>query len=158
MTASALPVFEQRARVVAEARTWLKTPYHHHGRVKGAQGGVDCLMLLVEVFEACGLVCGVEPGAYAHDWHLHHSDELYMRGLGGYTRRLGGDEVPQMGDVALFRFGRTFSHAGIVVESPPSGRLADVLVLHSYIRRGVIVSRLGEEPLDGRPVGFWSIW
>jgi cell wall-associated NlpC family hydrolase len=31
-----------RAAVVAEARSWLGTPFHHQGRVKAA--GVDCAM------------------------------------------------------------------------------------------------------------------
>ena len=37
----------QRQRVVAEAETWLRTPYHHMGRIKG--GGIDCPTLLAEV-------------------------------------------------------------------------------------------------------------
>jgi cell wall-associated NlpC family hydrolase len=35
-----------RASVLEEARGWLRTPYHHMGRVRG--GGTDCLMLLAE--------------------------------------------------------------------------------------------------------------
>jgi cell wall-associated NlpC family hydrolase len=158
MTGGVLTESAQRAQVVAEGFTWLHTPYHHHGRVKGPQGGVDCLMLLAEVFERCGLVGRVEPGSYAHDWHLHRDEETYMQGLGRYTRRLRRDEWPQIGDIALFRFGRTFSHAGIVAESRAGGRLGDMVVLHSYHDRGVIASRLGEEPLDGRAVTFWSLW
>ena len=44
----------RRAAVVAEAATWLRTPYHHMGRVKNA--GTDCLMLLAEVYEAAGVI------------------------------------------------------------------------------------------------------
>ena len=32
-----------RARIVAEAMTWLGTPYHHRGKLKGI--GVDCAQL-----------------------------------------------------------------------------------------------------------------
>lgn len=35
-------------QAVAEAITWLGTPYHHQGRVKGV--GVDCGTLLCEVY------------------------------------------------------------------------------------------------------------
>ncbi len=48
-----------RAAVVAEAHRWLRTPYHKHGRVLGA--GVDCSMLLAEVFEAAGAIPHVDP-------------------------------------------------------------------------------------------------
>ena len=34
---------------VQEALTWLGTPYHHQGRVKGV--GVDCGTLICEVYE-----------------------------------------------------------------------------------------------------------
>jgi hypothetical protein len=36
-----------RADVVASARTWIDTPYHHQGRLKGV--GVDCLGLPIGV-------------------------------------------------------------------------------------------------------------
>lgn len=39
--------------IVTEARTWIGTPFHHQGRVKGA--GVDCVGLLVGVASALGL-------------------------------------------------------------------------------------------------------
>lgn len=42
-----------RAAIVAEARTWLDTPFHHQGRVKGV--GVDCAGVPIGVAQACGL-------------------------------------------------------------------------------------------------------
>ena len=44
----------QRQAVLAEAESWIGTPFHHQGQVKGRQGGVDCAMLLLEVFLAAG--------------------------------------------------------------------------------------------------------
>jgi hypothetical protein len=52
----------RRAAVIGEAETWLLTPYHHMGRVKG--GGTDCLMLLAEVYEAVGLVPHIDIPFY----------------------------------------------------------------------------------------------
>lgn len=138
---------DQRAAVVAEAMSWLHTPYIHHARVKGA--GTDCAQILCAVFEACGLVPHVDPGHYARDWHLHRSEEVYAGWLARYARPLADDEQPQPGDIALFRFGRCFSHGGIVVDGG--------LILHAYLGRGVILSRRDEEPLDGRPVIFWTL-
>lgn len=140
------PESEQRAAVVKEAMTWIGTPYHHHGRIKGA--GVDCAMLLCEVFEACGLVQHVDAGFYAVDWHLHHSEEMFSDWLAKYAKP--GTGLPKIGDVMLFKFGRTFSHGSIYVG-------ADTLI-HSYIGRGVILSRTDEDPLAGRDAQHWSFW
>ena len=149
---------QQRADVVAEALSWLKTPYHHHGRIKGEQGGVDCLMLLAEVFERADLVPRVEPGDYARDWHQHHSDELYMKGLMAYAQQLPDGQAPQVGDIVLFKFGLTYSHAGIVTQVPQGGSQRRIEIVHSYLRRGVTLTRLSEEPLAGPARQFWSFW
>ena len=67
----------ERERVVAEAETWLRTPYHHMGRIKG--GGTDCLMLLAEVYEASGVIPHVDVPFYPPDWNLHRDAERYHR-------------------------------------------------------------------------------
>lgn len=41
-----------RAQVVAAARSWLGTPFHHQARKKGA--GIDCAGLVVAVGRECG--------------------------------------------------------------------------------------------------------
>ena len=146
----------ERQAVVQEALSWIGTPYHHHGRIKGPGGGVDCLMLLAEVFERCGLVDPVDPGNYARDWHMHRNEEAYMQGLMRYAVQRPDGEQPTAGDIALFRYGRTFSHGAVVVEASPVQR--KVALVHSYIRRGVILGRMGEEPLAGRPFQFWTFW
>ena len=57
---------ELRAAIVAEARTWIGTPYQHQASLKGV--GCDCLGLIRGVWRA---VYGEEPEAvppYAPDW------------------------------------------------------------------------------------------
>ena len=139
-----------RAAVVAEACTWHGTPYHHHARLKGV--GVDCAMLLAEVFERCGLVHHVETGHYPTDWHLHRSEEQFL----GWLQRVGARPVasPEPGDIGIFRFGRCFSHGGIVVGADG----AAPLLVHAYMGRGVITSATDEEPLSGRLVRWYSLW
>ncbi len=39
--------------IITEARSWLETPFHHQGRVRGV--GVDCIGLIVEVARALKL-------------------------------------------------------------------------------------------------------
>lgn len=134
-----------REQIVVEARSWLKTPYHHHARVKGV--GVDCAQILIAVFAAVGVIDEFDPGNYARDWHMHRNEEVYAQWLDRFGRRV---ETPAVGDVALFRFGRTFSHGAIVVDEQPS-------FIHSYIETGVTLTRIDEAPLAGRPVLYWSI-
>ncbi len=82
----------QRSVVIAEAETWLRTPYHHMGRVKG--GGSDCLMLLAEVYEAAGVIPHIDVPFYPPDWNLHRDAERYLEALCAtrekLTGRLGG--------------------------------------------------------------------
>lgn len=131
--------------VVTEARTWLGTPYHHHARIKGV--GVDCAQLLCAVYEATGLVEHVDPGFYAVDWHLHHSTEMFVAWLDKYAVELPGGEPFVGGDVALWKYGRCFSHGSIYAGND--------LFIHSYLRLGVIESRADEEPLQGREFRHW---
>jgi NlpC/P60 family putative phage cell wall peptidase len=134
-----------RAAVVAEAESWIGTPFHHAGRVKGA--GVDCLMLLAEVYERAGVVSArIEPPFYVADWHLHRSAERYLEGLLGYTREIAGP--PEPGDIALFRYGRTFSHGAIVTGWPR--------LVHAHWAVGVVRGDAVLQPLKGRPVRFFT--
>jgi len=133
-----------RDKVVAEAEAWIGTPFHHAARVKGA--GVDCLMLLAEVYERAGVTAHVAPPFYVPDWHLHRDAERYMEGLLHYARPLDGPPLP--GDVALFRFGRTFSHGAIVTRWP--------CLIHAYWNLGVVWGDATRHPLAGRPVRFFS--
>lgn len=116
---------EKTEAVIAEAKDWIGTPYRKHGRIKGV--GVDCSMLLAEVYERAGAIGHVDP-VYAADWHLHHSEEKYIDWLVQLGDEVVGEE-PRPGDVVVWKFGRTFSHGAIVVEWP--------MVIHAYMMRPV---------------------
>jgi NlpC/P60 family putative phage cell wall peptidase len=135
---------ELRAAVLREAETWIGTPFHHAARVKGA--GVDCLMLLAEVYERAGIRSHIEPPFYVPDWHLHRDAERYLEGLLPYARDIAGP--PRAGDIALFRFGRTFSHGAIVAGWPR--------LIHAYWAIGVVWGDATLYPLKGRPVRFFT--
>lgn len=135
---------ELRARVVAEARTWLGTPYANLGAVKGA--GVDCAMILVRVYQAVGIVPpDFDPRPYSPEWYLHRSEERYLAGLEQWARRV---DAPGPGDVALFRFGRTASHGAIVVD--------DVLMIHAH-RPARVVALQERRALADRLDSYWSV-
>ncbi|MGB6536640.1 MAG: hypothetical protein WBF58_11840 [Xanthobacteraceae bacterium] len=142
---------QQRAVVVAEARSWIGTPYHNCADVKGA--GVDCGMLIVRVFVDTGLVAPFDPRPYPADWHLHRSEEKY---LGFIFERCAEVQAPGPGDVVVFRFGRCYSHGGIVTIAAP------LTALHAYHP----ARRVIEEPVSPNAVlserdrapRFFSLW
>ena len=66
-----------RTSIVAEARSWIGTPYRHQASLKGV--GCDCLGLVRGVWRA---VIGDEPErapAYARDWAEASGDEAFAR-------------------------------------------------------------------------------
>lgn len=119
---------EQRVSVVAEAESWLRTPYHDHGRMKGA--GADCALFPLDVYTTVlGLDAPPLP-TYVMQWHLHRAEEMYL----SYVRGLGAVEIAEEqlrpGDFALWRVGRVYSHGAIVTEWPK--------IIHAVNPRGVI--------------------
>ena len=137
----------RREQIVREAESWLGTPYHHLGDVKGA--GVDCAMLLVAVFRAVGLVpADLDPRPYAPDWHLHRGEEKFLGWLDQYGEPV---DQPQPGDVAVWRFGRAYSHGAIVTGS-------DGAIVHAYQDAGAVVrGRLRETALAARAPRFYRV-
>jgi len=122
--------------IVAEARSWVGTPYHHAADIKGV--GVDCAMLLLRVYADLGLVAPFDPRPYTTDWMLHRSDEIFMGHLFGHATEV---ETPEPGDVILFKFGRCYSHGGIVTCANP------LTIVHAVIDYGKVV----EEPVAQQP-------
>jgi NlpC/P60 family putative phage cell wall peptidase len=133
-----------REAVVTEAHTWLRTPYHHMGGIKG--GGTDCLMLLAAVYEAVGAIPPVAVPFYPPDWNLHRDAERYLEGVARYAREIEGP--PGVGDVAVFKFGRCFAHGAIVVAWPR--------LIHAWHNAGVVYADADQPPLRCREVRFFS--
>lgn len=135
-----------RAAVVAEAETWLRTPYHHRAHLKGA--GVDCAWLLIEVYASLGMIDRFDPGEYPMDWMMHRDEERYLHWVEQYGRRV---EAPKPGDVAVWRFGRTFSHGAIVAAWPR--------IIHAYRRdHMVLYGDASKGDLATREVRFYSLF
>lgn len=134
------------ARVVAEARAWIGTPYVHQASVKGA--GTDCLGLLRGVWRA---VVGAEPEAmpaYTADWGEAGGRELLMSAALRWLvpRAVGAGRA---GDVLLFRMadGRVAKHVGIAVAGGDRASF-----VHAYTGHGVVESPLSA-PWARRVVG-----
>lgn len=103
----------ERQKVVAEARTWIGTPYISNGCVKGA--GVDCGMLLIAVYSAVRVIDWFDPRPYPAQWALHQRAERYLMEV----ERWGCEvETPLMGDTVLFKFGHCWAHGAIISDWP----------------------------------------
>lgn len=170
---------EKRAEVIRVAKEWLRTPYHHLGKVKGS--GADCAMFPLAVYQECGVLpADFVPPVYSMQWHLHRSDELYLKTIEPFTQEIVAgkpragwipcplcevdydglfcqscetfwpDISPLPADFVVFKFGRTFSHGAIVVDWP--------LIIHSYIPHGVqLGNALQDGELIGREMKFFEV-
>jgi len=147
-TTASLPISNSREAVVAEALSWIGTPYRAAQRVKGPAGGVDCLTFVVEVFGRCGLDSSYyrDIPFYPQDWHLHRDDERYLRGVLEYSCEIEGP--PEPGDIVLFRIGRCYAHGGIVTAWP--------MIVHAWNGSGVYPVDATQAMLGGYKRRFFS--
>lgn len=125
-------------RAIAEARTWIGTPYLHQASTRGA--GTDCLGLLRGVWRA---IHGAEPEAvpaYTADWAEPDHREVLFESANRWLipKPLHKSEV---GDVLLFRMQERSiaKHLGLqsAIGSHPK-------FIHSYTGHGVLESSLSQ--------------
>lgn len=136
---------EARARIDAVARSWIGTPYHNHGEVKGA--GCDCATLLKQVFVEAGLIADFEIGYYSPQFFLHGEEERYLGWVLRFAREIPR-EAAQCGDVVLYKIGKVFAHGAIVV-APGWPHIVHAHYAARRVRRGLGTSvRLGTPILD----------
>lgn len=139
---------EGRRLLLARAAAWLGTPWQHNQCVRGA--GVDCAQLVKAVYVEAGVVPDFDVDAYPMDFMLHQDAERLCASI----EANGGRQVERAapGDIVVWRFGRSFSHAGLVVEWP--GR-----VIHAFRPwGGVVETPFDAAQLAGRAVRFYSLW
>lgn len=148
---------EQRAAVVAAARTWVGTPFHDHARLKGV--GCDCVQILAGAFEEAGLVPHIETGHYSAQFFLHHPEERLAEFISRYAREIEEARVGP-GDVVLYKVAKCFAHAAIVVDWPRE-------VIHAHKQSGKVIAMPAfhadmqvyrDGRMRGRETKFFSIW
>lgn len=101
-----------RDRVDAIARSFISTPFHDHGEVKGA--GVDCATLLKCVFTEAGLVEPFKLDHYSPQFFLHQTQERYLGWVTRFAREIPEAEA-RPGDIVLHKIGHVFAHGAIIV-------------------------------------------
>ena len=136
-----------RAAIIAEARTWLRTPYHHHQCLKGV--GVDCAMLLVGVYRACGFAPrDYYPDEYSPEWYLHRDQPLFLQQLHRFAKPTDA-AAALPADIAMCSFGRHAAHGLILLD--------DVYALHAY-RPHRCVEIIERRSLESRIESYWSVF
>lgn len=127
------------AAIVAQARTWLDTPFRHQGRIKGL--GVDCGGLLIGVGRELGLEIA-EPPAYS----LSPDQALFAAYLQSYAIPVHGPMQP--GDILHLAFAGDPRHVAIAT---------DVGLLHAWAKPGRVVEHRLDEVWQRRLRGVWRL-
>lgn len=116
MSAQARPVPPTREAIVACARGWIGTPYHHQASCRGV--GADCLGLVRGVWRELYGADAEPPPAYSRDWAEASGEETL---LAAAARHLVPIEVSSAaaGDVVVFRLrdGFVAKHTAILASS-----------------------------------------
>ena len=121
-------------RVVAAARAWVGTPYHHQASVRGV--GADCLGLIRGVYRDLGGP-DLGPGrAYSPIWAEQSAEEALIEGL---KRHLAAVDPAghRPGHVLVFRL-----RPGVVAKHAGVQSAADAFI-HAYEGGGVVETPIG---------------
>ncbi len=101
----------RKKAIIAEAKSWVGTPYHHQQRLKGV--GVDCAQLLAGVAENVGIRDEIiTPMDYSAEWHLHNEEEVMLKIMEDMGCKK--TDTPEPGDIIAFRVGKAHGHLGIL--------------------------------------------
>lgn len=102
-----------RQRIVAAARTWMGTPYHHQASCKGI--GADCLGLVRGVWRDCFGSDVSVPQTYSRDWAEASGIETMLAGAREHLIAIDPQSI-HPGDVVVFRLrpGFVAKHAAII--------------------------------------------
>lgn len=125
----------RRADIVAAARSWLGTPYHHQASVKGV--GCDCLGLVRGVWRDLYGREAEAPPPYSRDWAEARAEETLLAAAKRHLEPLASAGAAKPGDVLVFRIrDRAIAkHAGILV--------AQDRMVHGQEGVGVVEVHLG---------------
>ena len=115
--------------LVSLARSYIGTPWHHAGRLRGV--GVDCIGLVAEVYREAGLAIADQLNYTTYDEY-----ERLLAVLGDHASPIIGPLVG--GDILVFRHRLMDNHCAIYA--------GNGLMVHAYSTPAVM--RVVEVPFD----------
>lgn len=105
-------------------------------------------MLLIEVFANAGVIERFDPPHYAPDHMMHSRIEVMLPIVLRFAHEVA---EPKPGDVVLYKVGRIYAHAAIVIAWPS--------IIHANKPARAVVPGLGTEGrLAACPRKFFSRW
>lgn len=127
-----------RSEIVAEARSWIGTPYRHQASRKRV--GADCLGLVRGVWRTCIGPEPLEMPPYSPDWAELTGKDTLMDAAKAFLAPRPVTAL-QPGDVVIFRMatGVPAKHCAIVSRAAGDGAAR---IVHAYWGRGVRETRL----------------
>lgn len=147
---------EQRALVAALAREWISLPYYHGQRLRGVGG--DCTFFVL-VYEDAGLIPPTDIPSYSPQAHLHSEAAVYEGIVRNYAQ---STETPGIGDVVLYKFGRTFSHGGVIVDpgrwADPTSAAPPLIVHGDMMAMRILLGEGDQGRLADVPRRFFTLW
>lgn len=126
--------------IVAEARTWLGTKYHHQGRLKksyASNGGVDCIGLIMGIATELRLVGadGKLLAEFDETSYSPHPDGVRLKQfLDLHLKTIDTNQI-KLGDVLLFKLFSHPQHVGIASNYFSGG----IGIIHCYSGSGQVV-------------------
>ena len=136
-----------REALVAEAKTWLGTPFHHAANLKGV--GADCGQWLYQLFLDCGVISPSEIQPYSLSWAVHTDDNRYIDMIERYALRVADDDT-RPGNIIIFKFGRAYSHGALITGWPN--------IIHIARHDGCCVDDVLNGPLSARERVIYSVF
>lgn len=136
-----------RLKIVNEAKSWIGTPYKHYTSQKGL--GCDCGLYIMKVYENVGLITYKHPAYYPQDWAFHNPiGELFVDIVENYCVSIDEKDL-KIGDMILYKFGKSLSHASIVIENN--------MIIHSQVGIGVTISNRYNSVWSKREKEYYSL-
>ncbi len=140
MKKSPMQITLPRDAVVAMARRWIGTPYHHQASVRGI--GTDCLGLVRGVWREIYGTDAEAPPSYSRDWAEASGREAMLDAAARHLVRTPISLI-DAGDVIVFRLraGCVAKHAGMLtspstmVHAMEGAPVSEVTLTHWWRRR-----------------------
>lgn len=149
------PEADMRAAWINELVEWNGTPFVDCAAVKGRKGCADCAKMLWKAATTVGMIENVPEPMYSPRI-VYGREESFIN----FLLSLGAREVetPQIGDVAVYFWGRIYGHGAVIINSRQ--------IIHAYAAAGCVTITYNDQALlvelqrvpVKRPVRYFNIW
>jgi hypothetical protein len=135
-------VSSAKSRLKASADSWVGTPFHANGMVKGPNGGVNCVGLIYAMSVEIGLIEEGEvymPSEIPMHWHEHNEMSLlgdWFRSpqVRDHIKRIDLEDGLMTGDLLALKIKKCEHHLCQMIDEDH--------LIHCHRKKGVMVTSL----------------